>query len=116
MAGDSPYTIADTDRHVVVDATAGNIIINLQSASGNERRLLFIQRVDTSSNSVSVVADGSDLIGDSSSISLVGSSGSISLLGRSASQWVKLTYSSVPSSAPNGVIDASLAGNLPSTP
>jgi len=48
------YTIASVNKHIFVDAVAGNIVVTLPSAIGNKNKF-GITRVDNSSNIVSIV-------------------------------------------------------------
>lgn len=49
---DSPYTTLATDEYLLVDATAGNVVINL-SANGNPQ--ISVIQVDASGNTVQLV-------------------------------------------------------------
>lgn len=49
---DSPYTTLDTDEYLLVDATAGDVVINL-SANGNPQ--ISAKKVDASGNDMTLV-------------------------------------------------------------
>lgn len=71
----SPYTLtnASQGKFYVVDATAGNVVINLPQISGltlTQGWALGIKKSDSSANTVTINANGSDLIDGASSISL----------------------------------------------
>ena len=52
--GASPYTVQDDDDILLVDATGGEVIINLPNALQNKGRLLTIKKIDSSANFVAV--------------------------------------------------------------
>lgn len=58
---DSPYTAGNEDV-ILCDCTAGNIIINLPAKSGVPRRIYHIKKIDSSANTITVDADGSETI------------------------------------------------------
>jgi hypothetical protein len=60
------YTLTHTDYEIVVDASGGNIVLTLPAALATGQ-LYRIKRIDASSNTVTLQADGTDLIdGDAS--------------------------------------------------
>jgi hypothetical protein len=64
------YTASINDCFIEVDATSGNIIITLPTAVGNDGRILFVKKIDSSSNTVTVKGNGSQLIDGSNTIVL----------------------------------------------
>lgn len=52
---------------VIGDATSGNIIFNLYSASGNAGKSIYFKKVDPSINTITITAAGSETIDGSSS-------------------------------------------------
>lgn len=61
----SPYTVAPVAGEVVylVDATSGNVVINLPTAVGNTAKYQ-IKKVDSTANTVTVDANGTQTIDD----------------------------------------------------
>lgn len=59
---DSPYTVLTTDRVLNVDATSGNVTLNLYAISGNEGRWLEIRKSDSSSNTITLDGNGAETI------------------------------------------------------
>jgi hypothetical protein len=55
-------TIQPEDRIVHVDATSGNITLTLHTASGHDRRSHYLKRIDSSSNTVTIVPTGNETI------------------------------------------------------
>ena len=58
----TPYTATAATDLYIVDATAGNIVINLHVAATNRTRPLQIKRVDSTLNTVTVTANGVETI------------------------------------------------------
>ncbi len=58
---DSPYT-ASLDQVILCDATSAGITVNLPTAASNSGRKIIVKKVDSSGNTISIIADGSDLI------------------------------------------------------
>ena len=56
------YTILDTDRIVLVDATSGPLTMTLPSAADAEPHLFAVKKTDASGNAVTVARAGSDTI------------------------------------------------------
>ena len=66
---DSPYTLLSTDEYVRLDATSGNIIVNLPTLASQELRPIKLVRTDNSSNTVTVQPQTvGELLGDTSFI------------------------------------------------
>lgn len=64
------YTVTDHDCAVDGDATSGNITITLLAAANCTRRMKYFKKLDSSSNTVTVKANGSELIDGSNTIVL----------------------------------------------
>jgi len=62
---DSPYS-ASWLEDISVDASAGAVIVNLPTASGNSGSTLFVTKTDISSFGVTLDPDGSETINDDS--------------------------------------------------
>ena len=58
---DSPYAMLDSDRFLLVDTSAGNVVVNLPLAVDAEPHLFGIKKSDVN-NTVTVNATGGDLI------------------------------------------------------
>lgn len=56
------YTMDDTDRVIVVDATAAPVAVTLPSAADAEPHFYFIKKTDAGGNAVTVGRAGSDTI------------------------------------------------------
>ena len=55
------YTVSPTDSDIYVDATSGNKTVSLPAATGTGR-ILTIKKIDSSANTVTVAASGSETI------------------------------------------------------
>jgi hypothetical protein len=58
---DSPYAILTTDRNIYADCTSGAITITLPAATATGRMLMF-EKIDSSANTLTITANGSDNI------------------------------------------------------
>lgn len=66
---DSPYTMLPDQDRIYVDTTDGNVVVNLLSRSQAITKPIHVQKVDSSSNTVTVTAKGTDTInGDTTKI------------------------------------------------
>jgi len=59
---DSPYSVASDDVLIGVDTTGGNIIINLPTGAGTEGRRLYIKKLSSDINFVTINRSGGDTI------------------------------------------------------
>jgi hypothetical protein len=59
------YTLVLTDGVVLVDATSGDLTMTLPTAASAINRVFYIKKIDSSSNSVTIDANGSETIDDS---------------------------------------------------
>jgi hypothetical protein len=57
----SPYTVLTADRVLIVDATGGNVVINLYAIGGLQQRLR-IKKIDASANTVTINPFAGDAI------------------------------------------------------
>jgi hypothetical protein len=64
------YSVAATDTVVFADATSGNVVITLPTASGMTGYRFYVKRIDASANTVTVVRSGSDTIDGATTFSL----------------------------------------------
>jgi hypothetical protein len=77
---DSPYALTETDTVLRCDATAGAIVLNLQTAVGKSGRTLWIKKIDSSVNSVTVVANGAERIDGAASKAILVQYDSLTLI------------------------------------
>ena len=59
---DSPYLVSPLDEDILVDTTAGNVIIQLLSLGSASQRRLRVKKEDGSANIVRIIADPPNLI------------------------------------------------------
>lgn len=59
---DSPYTALSTDYTILCDAVGGSMTINLPSSVGLSGRMYNIKKVDASANTVTIDANGGQLV------------------------------------------------------
>lgn len=71
VSGTAAYTVNVTDRTLLVDASSQNTVIDLLSSAWTPQ-VLTIVRLDNSSNTLHVVANGSELINGVSTLALTG--------------------------------------------
>lgn len=67
----SPYNVNDQDFGLSVNAASGAITVNLQDGTANFGRLLFICKIDSTANSVTIDAAGADTINGSATRVLI---------------------------------------------
>lgn len=67
----SPYTVLDPDDVILVDASGGNVEVDLPPAGSHEGRLLSVKKTDASGNTVTIDPDGAELIDGSANLVLV---------------------------------------------
>lgn len=58
--GDSPVTLTTDGRVVYVDATSGDVVVNLPPISEERQQAIIIKRVDTSLNGVTIQPSSGD--------------------------------------------------------
>lgn len=63
---DSPYSVMTGDERIYIDATDGNVIVDLIPLSLAPIKAIHIQKTDSSSNTVTITAVDSDTINGSS--------------------------------------------------
>lgn len=59
--GDSPYS-ASTGEDVLVDASGGNVTVNLPAASGNSGETIMVKKTDNSVNTVTIDGNSTETI------------------------------------------------------
>ena len=65
---DSPYTVPAWNYHVDVDASGGAVTVNLPTAVGNAGALIEVRKADSSTNTVTVVPNGTQTINGAASL------------------------------------------------
>lgn len=84
-------TTADADSDVVLlDASGGNVTLTLPSAADARSRPLVAKRTDSSGNTVTIAAAGSDTIDGAASATLASQWASVVLLPDGGTGWVIL--------------------------
>ncbi len=56
------YTILTGDCFLAADCTSGNITFTLPPSSGNTGRIFYCKKIDTTSNTLTIVGNGSDVV------------------------------------------------------
>jgi hypothetical protein len=60
----TPYTVAVTDRTLLIDATAGAKIVDLPLAAEAKWRILIVKKIDATANTVTIDGAGGETIDD----------------------------------------------------
>lgn len=58
----SPYAVLDADDVILVDATLGNVEVDLPAAGSHAGRLLRVKKIDASVNTVTIDPSGAELL------------------------------------------------------
>ena len=64
------YTMVDIDSLILGDATAASITVTLLTAAGREGRDIYVKKIDTSDNTVTIDAEGTETLDGSTTIVL----------------------------------------------
>jgi len=67
----TPYMILSTDAILLVDATGGNIVVTLPTAIGIEGKTYIIEKIDDTTNIVTVDGNGAETINSDSQFDLL---------------------------------------------
>jgi hypothetical protein len=59
-SANSPYTMDGTEQHITIDASGGDVIVNLPARAANQGTVYPVDRIDASANNASLVAAGAD--------------------------------------------------------
>lgn len=89
----NPASVTSTDSTLIVDATAGSIILNLLTAAqlGNVSRVIRIIKIDNTANTVSIVPSvGGQTINGLSTLVLRGQFADVTLTSDGVSKWFTL--------------------------
>jgi hypothetical protein len=84
---DSPYTVADTDETILCNAAAGAMTINLPSAVQSGRKIT-VNKIDTSSNAITVDASGIQTISGDLTQVLLTYRASITMIADGSNWWL----------------------------
>ena len=86
---DTPFAVTATSgKHIIlVDATGGNVDVDLPTAVGNECEFV-VKKIDSSANVVNVNADGVETIDDGATATLTAQYESINLITNNANWWI----------------------------
>ena len=85
--GNSPYAVAATEDLLVVDASGGNVIINLHSAGTSRFRPLNIKRTDATGSTVTINRDTADLIDGVTSQNVSGQYTNLTIMNDEVTDW-----------------------------
>lgn len=80
-------TIAPTDRVILVDATAGPVTVTLLSATAFGKAELFVKKIDSSANAVTVAVAGADTIDGAATATLTSQYASTDIISDGVSKW-----------------------------
>lgn len=86
VGGDYVVTNRDADLEILVDASADNVTISLPPAIG-EGQSIRVKKIDSTDNIVTVQADGTDLIDDSTSVALTDQWSDCELIDAASGYW-----------------------------
>lgn len=64
------YTMVDIDSLILGDATTASITVTLLTAAGREGRDIYVKKIDTSDNTVTIDAEGTETLDGSTTIVL----------------------------------------------
>jgi len=81
------YTMYDTDRNLLVDATAAPVTITLPAASDAEPHVFRVKKIDAGGNAVTVQRAGADTIDGAASKALSAQYELIALISDRSSAW-----------------------------
>lgn len=86
---ESPYTVLATDNIIMVDASAGAVIVNLQaSITAGDGKEIIVKKIDTSANIVTLQANGAELIDDANTKNIIHSYDSIGVVCDALQWWI----------------------------
>jgi len=83
---DTPYTLASEDGHLRVNATGGNVVVNLPASIGLGR-LVTVIKTDGTGNTVTVTRAGTDLINGANTYVLAAQWDVVQMLDSTAGTW-----------------------------
>lgn len=84
----SNYTLLTTDTTLFVNTTGGNVTVTLLPAAGFLNRRLAIKRLTAGANTLTVAADGAELIDGSGTLSLPTQYDSVILQSYNGAWWI----------------------------
>lgn len=69
---DSPYALVPGNATLLVDATAGNVVVNLPLINGNALGVFVeVHKTDASANTVTINRNGANVIGFAGAVSVI---------------------------------------------
>lgn len=83
---DTPYTLASEAGHLRVDATGGNVVVNLPATTGLGR-LVTVIKTDGSGNTVTVTRAGADVINGANTYVLAAQYDVVQMIDAAAGYW-----------------------------
>jgi hypothetical protein len=83
----TPYVLGEDEFILLVDATAGDITIQLHPAADIPGRTLEVKKIDASANKVIIDADGADLIEGDATLELLFEGESVPLVSDGVANW-----------------------------
>lgn len=83
---DTPYTITSEVGHLRVNATGGNVVVNLPASTGLGR-LVTVIKTDASANTVTVTRAGSDVINGANTYVLAAQYDVVQMIDATAGNW-----------------------------
>ena len=86
----TPYTATVTDFFLLVDATVGNITLNLPAAVGSEGKEYIIKKIDATANTVIIDPDGAETIDGAATKTLSSQWQSLSVVSDGTSWYVQI--------------------------
>lgn len=89
VTGDSPYTVPINaiTNVILVDASSGNVTVQLPTASSAENHDIIVKRTDGSANTVSIETDGTEEIDGSSATKTLASQYDTTTLFSNGTAW-----------------------------
>jgi len=82
-------TLTTDNLLVLVDATSGNITVTLPTAVGNSDHTFCVKKIDSSANTVTIKADGIELVEDESNIVITDQYEEIPVISDNVGWWIK---------------------------
>lgn len=84
----SDFTATQSNDVILVDASSGAVTITLMGASDREGKTLFVKKVDSTANAVTVDGDGSETIDDSTTRVLSSQYDSVQIVSDGSEWWI----------------------------
>lgn len=88
LAKTGNYTMIAEDRGILVDASGGAVTITLKTAASMSGREVWIKKTDSSGNAVTIDANGSETIDDSTTVSVTTQYESVTMYSDGTEWWI----------------------------